>query len=246
MKAWHEDDRFWKEMSVKLFSESQWQSAPQEVEQISFLLNLKKNQHILDLCCGPGRHSLAFARGGYRVTAVDRTVSYLEMAKKEADKENLNINFINDDMRRFTQKAAFDAVVMMYTSFGYFEDAAENRKVLDNVYQSLKKGGRLLIDLMGKEIIARVFRERDWYEKENIIYLEERQISKNWSWIDNRWIVFDGTKRFEYVLSHWIYSAFEIESTLKATGFRTVQIYGNLNGASYDQNAKRLVAVAHK
>lgn len=44
---------------------------------------------MLDLCCGPGRHPLEFARRGFQVTGVDRTAGYLETARAAATREGL-------------------------------------------------------------------------------------------------------------------------------------------------------------
>ena len=89
MKIWYEDDDFWEVMGPKLFSEDHWKKAPEEVQKIIALLGIEPVAHVLDLCCGPGRHSLELARRGFTVTAVDRTLRYLEDAKKRAEQENL-------------------------------------------------------------------------------------------------------------------------------------------------------------
>ena len=102
------------------------------------------------------------------------------------------------------------------------------------------------MDLMGVEILARKFRERDWGEEEGVIFLEERKIDKDWTWIDNRWIILKGHTRREFRVSHRLYSAAELSALLKECGFSAVHIYGDLAGAPYDHTAKRLIAVGHK
>jgi len=96
---------------------------------------------------------------------------------------------------------------------------------------------------MGKEVLARVFCERNWQEVDNNIVLEERKICKNWSWIDNRWILIKDGKKEEYKMSHRIYSAVELTDEC---GFNPIDVYGNLTGEPYDHTAKRLIIVAHK
>ena len=118
--------------------------------------------------------------------------------------------------------------------------------MLVNVCRSLKNQGTLVIEMMGKEILARIFGERDWHEQDGVIFLEERKVCKNWSWMENRWIKIDEQGRHEFKVSHWIYSAVELTTMLKACGFSAVDIYGDMEGAPYDHKAKRLVAVAHK
>lgn len=244
--TWHETDTFWETFAPLMFNERRWASTPAEIDHILSLMNLEPGAAILDLCCGPGRHSLELARRGFRVTGVDRTAAYLVQARRHASDEGLSVEFVEADMRRFSRVGAFDAVLLMFTSFGYFEDPAENRQVLINVRDSLRERGRVLLDLMGKEVLARVFRERDWLEEEDVIYLEERKISRDWSWMENRWIALRGAERSEFKVSHWLYSAKELAALLKECGFDTVDIYGSIEGVRYDQNARRLVALGHK
>jgi SAM-dependent methyltransferase len=246
LKNWYEDDEFWKKVSPILFGEKCWKSTAPQIDQVTHLLGLKPPLEILDLCCGLGRHSLELARRGFAVTGVDRTAVYLEKARQQAASEKLPIVFVQEDMRKFCRPGAFDIVLNFYTSFGYFENPAEDRRVLVNMEKSLRKGGRLVMEMMGKEILARIFRERDWHEEDGVIWLEERKVSKDWTWIDSRWIMLQGSKRNEFRISHRLYSAAELAALLKDCGFHSVDIYGNLAGAPYDQNAERLVIVAHK
>ena len=246
MDTWHESDTFWKTMAATMFHEQRWDAAPGEVDQIIRLLGISPGSTILDLGCGPGRHTLELARRGFSVTGVDRTAAYLEEARARASAEDLAIEFVQEDMRRFHRPDAFDAALSMFTSFGYFEDPAENRQVLVNVNRSLKDNGVLLVELMGKEVLARIFTERDWSEDEGAFLLQERQVSRNWSWMENRWILLQGAERHEFKISHWLYAASELTTLLMACGFGAVGIFGDLEGAPYDHTAKRLVAVARK
>jgi SAM-dependent methyltransferase len=122
----------------------------------------------------------------------------------------------------------------------------DDRRVAENVYRSLRENGVFLIDTMGKEVLARVFRERDWYEVNDILVLQERKVSSNWSWMENRWIMVKDGKTEESRLSHRLYSAAELTALLSGCGFSATEVYGDLTGAPYDHTAKRLVVVAHK
>jgi SAM-dependent methyltransferase len=221
-------------------------SVKQEVEQILSLLKLQPGASICDLCCGPGRHSLELGRLGYRVTGVDRTALYIEESKKKADEQQLNIRFVHEDMRRFCEPNAFDTVINVLTSFGYFEDAADDKRVLENVYKSLKDGGKFLIDIMGKEVLARIFQEKRWRDEDGVIILEEAKVSEDWSSVDCRWIIIKDDNRDECRFSLRLYSAAELGELLKSCGFERVEFYGDLSGSPYDQAAKRLVVAAHK
>ena len=246
MKSWHENDDFWETFAPLMFGEERWGAVPFEIDQVIAKLGLEPGAAVLDLGCGPGRHSLEMARRGLRVTGVDRTASYLAKARALAEEQGLDVEFIQDDMRQFVREAAFDGAMLMFTSFGYFEDPAENHAVLANVYRSLKAGGALIIEMMGKEVLARIFLPRSWSEQDGVLFLEERSISKDWSWIDNRWIMIRDGERSEFKISHWLYSAAELARMSEQAGFSQVEFYGDLEGAPYDHTAKRLVAVARK
>lgn len=244
-KTWHEDDRLWKRTAPFLFSERRWTAAPQEVENIITLLKLPPNASVLDLCCGVGRHSLELARRGFRVIGVDRTVSFIEEARRRAEAEKLSVEFVGGDMRRFRRPEAFDVAINLFTSFGFFEDPKEDKHVLENIYASLKPGGKFLLDVMGKEVLARIFQKRDWIEEDGVL-LEERQLHDGWSRIETRWIILRGAEREEFTLILRLYSGAEMVALLKEVGFSRVELFGNFAGAPYDQNARRLVALAKK
>ena len=245
-KTWFEDESFWKTFAPAIFYQERLDAAPEEVDQIVKLLAPKKDAKILDLCCGIGRHSLELARRGYQVVGVDLTEEYLAKARRQAESEGLNITFVRSDMRQFCQIEEFDAVINMFTAFGYFEIQADNLRVLTNIYCSLRKGGKLILDTIGKEILARIYQEREWYEIEGRIFLRECKMKQNWSWIDSRWMMLENGKIEEFRFGHRIYSAVELTNMLNECGFSSVSIYGDLEGAEYDQNAKRLIATAGK
>jgi SAM-dependent methyltransferase len=246
MKPWYEDDAFWKTWGPYMFGKERWENAPQEVTNLISLLNISPGSTVLDLCCGPGRHALEFARRGFSVVGVDRTKIYLDKAQKQAENEGLKVEFVQEDMRDYCKPKAYDAVINLFTSFGFFEDKKDDELVVKNVHRSLKEGGVFVIDMMGKEEIARIFRERDWSEEDGALFLEERKVTKDWSWMEERWILIKGTKRQEFHFSHRPYSAVELTSLLQDNGFHTVNVYGDLAGSPYDHEAKRLVAVARK
>jgi SAM-dependent methyltransferase len=244
---WYENDKLWEIMEPVLFTEARIAHTVPEVDAIKSLCKIQQDESVLDLCCGIGRHSLEFARRGHSVVGVDRTKLYLERAKKSAGEENLDIEFVEDDMRTFYRKSSFDIVLSMFTSFSYFDDHEEQMLVLRNIYSSLRAGGRFILESMSKEILARIFRRQNWSEWPHGFMLEERETKDDWSKMNNKWIFIekDGTTH-RYHVTHWIYAGTEIKKMLEKVGFTDVKVYGGLDGRPYDNEAERLVVIATK
>ncbi len=246
LKAWYDDEEFWTSMMMVWFQKNRLMETPAEVDQIVRLMGVKRRACVLDFGCGLGRHALELARRGYQVTGVDRTKTYLSMAKGYAEREGLKVEWALQDMRKFRRPNAYDGAINLFTTFGYFENQADDKKVLVNVHRSLKKGGVFVIDTLGKEALARNFQERTWSEHDGVIALEERRVSKDWGWLESQWTLVKGKVRRTFNINIRIYSAVELTTLLKESGFRSVSVYGHLTGDPYDHTAKRLVAVAQK
>jgi len=248
MASWHDDDAFWRVIEPALFTKQRFATATTDVESIIELLALRPGARILDLCCGPGRHAVELARRGFRVTGVDRMASFLERARAQAARWEVELELVEADMRAFSRPGAFDAIVNLFTSFGYFADERENERVLANMHRSLTDGGVALIEILGKEAVARRWQERTWNELDDgTLVCEERVVADGWERLDSRWIVVrpDGT-RGSFTGTQRIYSAREMREMLGRAGFADVAVYGTLRGGPYVGDVDRLVAVARR
>ncbi|HVT10803.1 MAG TPA: class I SAM-dependent methyltransferase [Fimbriimonadaceae bacterium] len=243
-RDWHEDDEFWELAEPLMFDDIRMQGALPDVEHVIALAQVEPPASVLDLCCGPGRHSVEFARKGFTVTGVDRTARYLERARKAAG--GLPVEWVHEDARRFVRPERFDLAINMYTSFGYFESPEEDLLVASNLAQSLKPGGALVMQLVGKEVIVKRFVERTWEQRGDITLLQEHRLHSNFSAIENRWTLQtkSGVKEIGFVVR--LYAATEMKALLHQAGFSSVRFFGSLEGLPYDQTALRMIVVARK
>jgi len=247
MPEWWENEDFWKTTGPALFCEARLERAASEVETALKLFELEPGAAVLDLCCGPGRHSLEFARRGFRATGVDRNAEYLALARERAEDEGLDVEFVQEDMRRFCRPGSFDGALNFFTSFGYFEDPEEDKRVLQNLSDSLRPSGKVFMDLLGKEKLARVFSERRWHEEEDgTLFLEEAKLLDDWSVVEGRWILLKDGERKDFTHRIRLYSAAELKGLLREVGFGSVKCFGNLELDPYDHNATRLLVLATK
>jgi SAM-dependent methyltransferase len=244
---WFADESFWLDFKEMMYDPDRLQRTEQDVQDMIRLCGLRPKMRILDHCCGFGRHALQFAALGYQTSGVDRCATYLDMAKAKSDKKGYAIQWHHQDIRHFVQPESYDFAYNFFTSFGYIEDPEEELQVVRNVYNSLKKGGQFLIDVLSKETLARDYQESEWFDgQDGSIMLVETQILDNWCRIQNRWgYVKDGQYK-ETIFAHKIYSAKELADLLIAAGFSQVSCYGNLQGSAYDIHAQRLIVVGYK
>jgi len=126
-------------------------------------LELRAGARILDLCCGQGRHSVLFARRGFQVTGLDLNAAYLDTAQESARASNVTLKTIKADMRQIPFQDQFDAIVNMYSSFGYLESEAEDQKVLESAAKAIRPGGRLMLDMLNREWAVTNYIQNDWH-----------------------------------------------------------------------------------
>ncbi len=249
-QEWFQDEDFWRETYDFMFPEQRFEATPGQIDQVLELTGIDpEGAAALDLCCGPGRCALALARRGCRVTGVDLSRFLLDKARERTGGESVEIEWVHQDMREFLRRETYDLVLSMFTSFGYFDEKTEDQQVLENMHANLKPGGVLVIDVIGKEWLARHFTATSSSRLEDgRLLIERREIFDDWSRIANEWIILqsDTGPARTFRFHHTLYSAQELRDRLQQAGFAQVHIYGNLAGDPYGLNANRLIALARK
>src|SRR5690625_4931749 len=121
----------------KLYANRDDEEAARLISLMERTISLSKCSKILDLECGQGRHAINQSGKGYRVTGIDLSEQAIATARDKARALNIeDIRFEVRDMRNPLPET-FDAVVNLFTTFGYFKSAAENASVFYSVKQML-------------------------------------------------------------------------------------------------------------
>ena len=245
-KEWFDDDSFWRELYPFLFPEKLFEETPEQIEKV-LTLTKPTGKSVLDLCCGPGRCSVALAQKGFCVTGVDRMRFLLDKAHARARAARVKVEWIQMDMRDFIRPDAFHLVLSMFTSFGYFDDKDQDIAVLQNVFASLRAGGVCLIDVIGKERVAKILQPTT----SNVLpdgsrLVECHEIYDDWTRIRNEWILIRKGRAKSFKFHHTIYSGQEIRDRMEQVGFIGVKLYGNLDGDGYGPSSHRLIVVGRK
>jgi len=191
-----ENDDFWRDFYPFMFSDERFAATPDEVSRILALTKCSGGR-VLDLCCGPGRHSVELSWRGFKVTGVDRSPFLLERAREHAAKSGASVEWVESDMRNFVRPASFDLACSLFTSFGYFEDEQDDLRVLHNIHQSLKDNAVLIMEMLGKERLAHVWKDTMCNElADGSLIFQRPQIRDDWTRIrSERTLVTDGSSR---------------------------------------------------
>jgi SAM-dependent methyltransferase len=219
----------------------------EEVARIVDLLPIPAGAAVVDLGCGRGRHAIPLSRRGFRVTGVDLSEMMLRLARERAGREKVSVEWVREDMRVFTRPGAFDACLSLFTSFGYFDDG-ENQRVLENVAESLKPGGTLLLDLRNAQ--KGLAGEEDM---ESTVTVPAGQLRLH--------VRFDratGRANAKHELARpdgiritssfdvRIYSEEELSGMIGRAGMHIRAVHGSLNGGPFTRGAERMVVIAEK
>ena len=247
-RSWHEDDNFWDGFGSRVFHEGRWKEAALEMETLCRFLRIPEGSRILDLCCGPGRHALELSRMGHQVTGVDRTPSYIESARERSRDQNLKVDWACDDMRTFSRPNAFDYIFNLMTSFGYFDDPADDLKVFEQVHLSLVSGGTFVLDLNSIESLHRmtfpIINEK--VLPDGTTFTDRNTLESGGKVIRGEWSRVKDGKEEKFVSRRRLFSEGDLRDLFAVTGFVEVRSFGSFAGAPFDENAERLMLVGKR
>lgn len=264
-RDWFENESFWAQYAPVLFDNQRWAEAPSVAEGVLRIIGANPVPHaahegdinannvahpgpsILDAGCGPGRIAIELATRGARVTGVDLIRPFLNAALESAQDEGVELDLEQADLRTFVRPGAFDAAVSLYTSFGYCDTIEEDLQILKNIAVSLKPSGWFILEMTGREIAVRDFTEGEWFERGGFTVLTEFSVEGAWEGLRSRWMLIDENgRKIDHVYVQRLYSAVELRRLMLASGFSSVEIYGDFDFSPYNEKARTMVLVARK
>lgn len=243
-REWHKS--FFRNSFYNPASPAAVAKAPSEAAFILRRLKLPKGAALLDLCCGPGRHAVEFAKKGLAVTGFDYSKEYLAEARARAGRKKVSLRLVRGDMRRLGFCGEFDAAVNLFTSFGYFQDFSDDLKTLKGVARALKPGGLFMLDIINGEYVRRHFNPHPWYDMGDHYHLEEIELNSDgafnaWTNIYKR----GGKTQKKYFFSR-LYGRKRLAETLKKAGLTPLKFWGGFSGEPLSPERNRLIALARK
>lgn len=215
-----------------------------EASTVWELLGLRDGSNVLDLACGHGRIANRLAATGARVTGLDATPLFLDVARADAERRGVSVEYVQGDMRAIPWTDRFDAVVSWFTSYGYFDDA-QNRAVLTQVHRALRPGGHFLVELIHKDGLLPHWVPATVTETDDGVLIDQREFDPLTGRANaRRTIVRNGRMRHSSFFAR-LFSFTELRDWLLDAGFAAVEGYAG-DGTPLTAGARRMVLVAQK
>jgi SAM-dependent methyltransferase len=241
-----------------LYRDRDYTEAGAFMQRLTQRLKLDENAHIMDLACGRGRHSMYLNQLGYRVTGVDLSDSSIAFAKAELRKAVLNdstneessslppidtsrIEFHVHNMT-LAYDQIFDAVFNLFTSFGYFDDAADNLRTVMAIKENLKPGGYGVIDFMNVNYVIKNLVAQNSKTEAGITFHNTRRFENGFIYKEIEFRDNDHDYHFTERVSALTLEDFQ--SYFAASGLDLIDIYGNYKMDDYNpETSERLIMI---
>jgi SAM-dependent methyltransferase len=199
-------------------------------------------RRVRDLACGPGRHAKLIRAAGGRVVGFDLSMPLLSRARHRAMPP---LTVVRGDMRLLPfAPAAFDIVVNLFTSFGYFADDDQHRTVLRETTGVLNRGGRLVLDYFNSErlLASLVKHEEREIGRQRVII--ERRLSEDARFVIKEMHLMDDGRHFMERVR--LFSPEELEALVTETGLVMEHSFGDYDGSPLARSSPRAIIFAKK
>ena len=199
---------------------------------------------VLDVPCGTGRIAVPLSERGFTVAGLDISEAVLSVARSAGP----SLDFRQGDMRELPwSDDSFDAVLNLWTAFGYFETREEDERVLAEVARVLVPGGVFVLDTVNQAALLRGFRPQAWEElAEGTVLLQEH----NYDLIKGRssatWTFLSGGERTVLSFDHRLYTTAEYVELLRRAGLEVTAFFGGADGSELTWDSWRQIIVARR
>jgi SAM-dependent methyltransferase len=194
---------------------------------------------VLDLACGAGRHAVALAAAGASVVGLDLSLPLLRSGQRKGVKAEL----VRGDIRRLPLRAGgFDAVVNLFTSFGYFATDDEHLAALLEVARVLRPGGRFALDFLNAPAVRATLVPSDEKTVGGRRIVQRRRLENEGRTVTKEiQLIDEGRNYMERVR---LFERAELEAMLPTAGLRVDAAFGDYDGGPHTPASSRLILLA--
>lgn len=208
-------------------------------------LELKIGDSLLDLACGHGRHANALAKRGLTLTAWDLNQEFIQLAKKDAEAQDLEIDYQCRDILSLDIKEEFDAIILLFNTLGFF-NRADALVLMQRISAALKPSGKLFLDTKNRDHILKELLPFSMVERGEDMMIDRLSFDpKTGTTLNQRTYLKDG-KRYEAPFSMTLFNYTDLDSFSNMAGLSITKAFGHWDGRAFDQNSRRIILVLEK
>jgi SAM-dependent methyltransferase len=216
--------------------------------QLDFLeqhLSMIPPMRVIDLGCGHGRHSRELARRGYQVVGLDRTEGFLELARRDAEAEGLDIDYRSGDMRALDAEEEFDRAICLFNTFGLHRDE-ENLDILRRLARALRPGGMACIEVPNRDWMVRAILPFTLLQRGDDLMIDRHVFDGvTGRLVDYRVMVRNGRTR-QAPFSMRLYTLSELKHLLGSVGLSVYAAFGTWDGEPVSLSNNRLIVLCQR
>lgn len=202
---------------------------------------LEPGMRSLDAACGHGRHANLLASQGIEVVGVDLMPGFLAKARAERPR-GARVAYLRRDLRNLSFDREFDAASLLFTAFGYFDEAGD-LAVLESIRRALKPGGRFLLDVPNRDAFLKHFQRTGVTRRGDDLMIDLHE----WDPIggrnhNTRILIRDGVRR-ETRFAIRLYNPTELIALARRAGFAFTRMFSDFEDGPFRPDAFRMVAL---
>jgi len=217
-----------------------------EVAFLEKIFELGDGSSILDMPCGTGRHSIALAKHGFKLTSVDISAEFLSGLRKRIAEEDLSIKVIEGNILSLSLTGSFDAAFCLGNSFGYFNHEGMETFV-QKVSACLKPGAKWMINsgLMAESFLAKFIKGKK-YELPGLTMEISNDYDEWNSCLLTTLTYTKDDKREVHRFKHYVYTVAELIRLLNKFDLKAIALYSSTDQAAYKLGDPQIYLVAEK
>lgn len=224
---------------LKLYHHRNIKDADEQVQLIIDTLKPGKNNLILDLACGEGRHCLLFHKKGYRIRGIDLSAELIKSGKKKHPGLDIHVG----DMRHI--KGKHHIILSLFTSFGYFDKDQENESIIHSISSALHPGGLFWIDFLNPGYVKKTLVPDSELTLEDGTKVNEQRFFENNTIV--KFITFNGLeKKNTYQERVKLYTKEDLETMMSQSGIQPLGSFGDYNGVDWCSCSPRTIIYGRK
>lgn len=229
---WSWDNPVIQELLLKYYREWLFNSpeiVSKMVEKILSLSGAEPPAHMLDIGCGLGDHAIDLREKGFQVYAFDPGNKYIEIAKKNAVTENVDVSF---EIMSCSELSIAERFSLAWAGWYCPGQRSRSELVQDfkKIYESLLPGGWFVSTVAGKQKMPPMEKVRNWRQLSDCFALSEKWADET-HFHEHSWFVYPETNKvIKIVEVEKMYGVTELTPILSEAGFTDITTAKDLTG----------------